>query len=680
MKYHPDKNNGKESDEFKYLIEAYETLSDPKKREEYDRKRRIQFASSASASSGGPGTSSADRRQQHYYPKHQGFFTSGQHTRRDPYGRSSAANNSRSSARAKFRSRWEMPFANPMSSTGSNIFDDDDDEDDEDENEHAHAFENFMFTRASIFDQMFDADSNTFFPGYQRRERSFTSTFTPFSNPRNNAHTQYDWRSRFRRNDAADNEWSQFKSRAHTSRGNSPANNFEKSFTDIPGKTKNASGTTDSSGSTFEPQSKTSTERTSEFVDTRNDGSWNTNTSSYSYVSRGKENVTSSAPENSEVDPEITPDIPRMKPFSFAKRKQTSSAQKPAEGFSQPFATADDQDDTPVNSPSYSTSSRHYTDNTSYKQSWQSAFNSYQAMPSDGETATESEFVEKVPIIDLTEEGDDSTSGPATESSHNDDSAGPTVIDLSESENSKAASEEPRSRKQSVPETSSSKYDDLRQSFARVPPFTETRGNFNMSSLEEEVDGEISPGRKRSKLSTVHSESSSEDEGYVSGTSSHASKRHRTDTLFTPVNTQLPRVNAMTAQKIREEDARRRQLEAELESMDFHDSDKILQVFPPTVPFYSSEHPDSGAAKARFGAQVEDYMNKWNEYAYFIAAYKKERQEADAKYGSKPFKSLKTTERYLEALRKDKLVEEQWSTALVNHIMMVQQAVAILRE
>lgn len=679
MKYHPDKNNGKESDEFKYLIEAYETLSDPQKREEYDRKLRIQFASSASAStpSGKTGPSFTSARQQHYYPKHQGFFTSGQYPRRDPYGRSSAANNGRSGTRAKFRSRWEMPFANFMGSTNSNLFDDDDDEEEDDEDEHAHAFENFMFTRASIFDQMFDADSDTFFPGHQRQGKSFTGNFTPFSHTRANAHPQYDWRSRFKRNDDADKEWSQFKSRAHTSRGNSPAGTGEKKPTE-------PSGAARSNRRAFESQPEASSERTGDFVDTRDDGSWNTNTSSYSYVNRGKENVTTSArpePEiDPEIDPEITPDMPRMKPFSFAKRKQASSTQKPPEKASQPFANTEDVDDTPVNSPSYSTSSRHYTDNTSYKQSWQSAFNSYQAMPSDGETATESEYVEKVPIIDLTEDVDDSTSGRATESSHNDESAGPTVIDLSESENSKATSEEAGPRKHPAPETSSTKYDDLRESFARVPPFTETRGNFNMSSLEEEVDGGSSPSRKRTKLSTVQPDSSSDDDGYVSGTSSHASKRHRTETLFTPVNTQLPRVNATTAQKIREEDAKRRQLEAELENMDFHDSDKILQVFPPTAPFYTPGHPDSGPAKIHFGAQVEDYMNKWNEYAYFIAAYKKERQEADAKHGSKPFKSLKTTQRYLEALRKDKLVEEQWSAALVNHIIMVQQAESILRE
>lgn len=37
MKHHPDRNGGKESDEFRKIQEAYEILSDPKRRETYDR-------------------------------------------------------------------------------------------------------------------------------------------------------------------------------------------------------------------------------------------------------------------------------------------------------------------------------------------------------------------------------------------------------------------------------------------------------------------------------------------------------------------------------------------------------------------------------------------------------------------------------------------------------------------
>jgi len=58
LKYHPDTNNNskKAENQFKLIAEAYETLSDKKKRAEYERQRAYS-ASSSSSAKGGPGFS-----------------------------------------------------------------------------------------------------------------------------------------------------------------------------------------------------------------------------------------------------------------------------------------------------------------------------------------------------------------------------------------------------------------------------------------------------------------------------------------------------------------------------------------------------------------------------------------------------------------------------------------------
>ena len=56
MKYHPDRNHGDKAaeDKFKGISEAYDTLSDPKKKQEYDTMRKYGAFTGAGAS-GGPG-------------------------------------------------------------------------------------------------------------------------------------------------------------------------------------------------------------------------------------------------------------------------------------------------------------------------------------------------------------------------------------------------------------------------------------------------------------------------------------------------------------------------------------------------------------------------------------------------------------------------------------------------
>ena len=56
MKYHPDRNHGDKAaeDKFKGISEAYDTLSDPKKKQEYDTMRKYGAFAGAGAS-GGPG-------------------------------------------------------------------------------------------------------------------------------------------------------------------------------------------------------------------------------------------------------------------------------------------------------------------------------------------------------------------------------------------------------------------------------------------------------------------------------------------------------------------------------------------------------------------------------------------------------------------------------------------------
>ena len=52
LRYHPDKNNGKE-EEFKKINEAYQTLSDPDKRQAYDFQRQNPFMGNMSGMSNG---------------------------------------------------------------------------------------------------------------------------------------------------------------------------------------------------------------------------------------------------------------------------------------------------------------------------------------------------------------------------------------------------------------------------------------------------------------------------------------------------------------------------------------------------------------------------------------------------------------------------------------------------
>lgn len=109
---------------------------------------------------------------------------------------------------------------------------------------------------------------------------------------------------------------------------------------------------------------------------------------------------------------------------------------------------------------------------------------------------------------------------------------------------------------------------------------------------------------------------------------------------------------------------------------DFHDSQLVLMLerpYPPIAP----QPPFQAAELESYGDEMIRYMSKFNRYADTIIQYRAERRYADKMIEKIVLQNSAFTQRYLEAIKLDRQVEVLWQECQAQHFQTLSEYVVI---
>ncbi|ODQ68611.1 hypothetical protein NADFUDRAFT_49250 [Nadsonia fulvescens var. elongata DSM 6958] len=204
-----------------------------------------------------------------------------------------------------------------------------------------------------------------------------------------------------------------------------------------------------------------------------------------------------------------------------------------------------------------------------------------------------------------------------------------------------------------------------------VPPLSQTYGNFDMRNIlddiqtQEPADSPMPadiPKRAHSTPSGDQTENLRRD---LAESINNTGKRP--NTLFSAVNTnkrfahrQTPTIGNSGSTSPR----------SDRDTVDLHNSITILSLVPPLRPA-ALPASFSEIELAEYGKLMEIYQTSWNDYAFKMTQYHKERAEADQKFSLELLKSTEGTGQYMKALRLDYEVKGNWAKAINGHLEVI---------